>query len=335
MLPGRSQWSNFHQTHRRAGPRDYYPKLDIGHQPTTQGSQVNMTTIGIKGINFQLPGTFISPPIHRHWKKPRVLLFLLATRLKKHLWDWMGVIGHSLGAKEHMFSLSRSPFKLNRAAIIPAAKALHATMNDAIARGDKQTLLRICVDSLGNELCAKVERLLVKRNNTYPLLKKALNQLTRDQRAQGLGGAPVTAPLFRWELVKYNKPWTYPRIVDHKLAMLPIGARQMMIVRQAVVAIASRQKLTEVKPAGVVDGRLRMDDVQGAREVDLLEYVVMIAKVDADHRTHEWTLLGTAKEATTKSWNAQLKLLKDMEENRVAVNDHSAGIEVVRGKKGR
>jgi mitochondrial protein MBA1 len=89
---------------------------------------------------------------------------------------------------------------------------------------------------------------------------------------------------WEWELVKYTKR---ARVLSHRAASLGIEG---MGLRQAVVRIASRQKLTRYKANGTV--------VPGSgQEKETVEYLVIQKKLEKAAE-QEWMVWGTTEETT-------------------------------------
>jgi protein MBA1 len=125
-------------------------------------------------------------------------------------------------------------------------------MYTAFAEGDRLALRKICTDGVFDSFMARIHM---------------------------RGKEKV-----KWELVTYNKP---PRIMSNRAATLPIEGAA---VRQAVVRISSRQRLTRFKPNGTV--------VPGTgREKDVVEFVVLQRKF-WQWKEDEWQVWGTTEETT-------------------------------------
>lgn len=89
----------------------------------------------------------------------------------------------------------------------------------------------------------------------------------------------------QWELVKYNKR---AKIVSNRGGRLPIEGGA---IRQAVVRICSRQKLTRWTRVKGVD-----QIVPGSgKEKDVIEYVVLQKKYEA-WNSGDWQIWGTTQE---------------------------------------
>ena len=88
-------------------------------------------------------------------------------------------------------------------------------------------------------------------------------------------------------MVDYNKR---SRLISNRAARLPVEGAAVM---QAVVKIASRQKLTRF-----VKGKSGLEVVPGSgKEKDVVEYVVLQKQYDS-WREGEWQVWGTTKETT-------------------------------------
>lgn len=141
--------------------------------------------------------------------------------------------------------------KIHRSQIAPTAIALHREMYTAFAEGDVKTLRKICTDGVYDSFRARI-----------------------GNRARG--------EKVVWELVKYNKR---AQVVSHRAARLPIEGAA---IRQAVVRISSRQKLTRYGPSGA--------PVKGTgKEKDVVEYVV-VQKKYWKWKADDWQVWGTTEE---------------------------------------
>jgi protein MBA1 len=141
--------------------------------------------------------------------------------------------------------------KLHRGRVVPTAIALHREMYHAFAAGDTTTLRRICTDGIYDQVRARI--------SSRPRGEKTV-----------------------WELVKYNKR---AKILSHRAARLPLEGAA---VRQAVVRISSRQKLSRY----AADGAL----VKGTgKERDVVEYLV-VEKSYWNWKEGDWRVWGTTEE---------------------------------------
>jgi protein MBA1 len=135
----------------------------------------------------------------------------------------------------------------------PTAKALHQAMYTAFAAGDLATLKRITADGLFDSFSARV------------------HARPRGER-------------WVWELVRYTRR---PRVMSNRAASLMVDDAG---IRQAVVRICSRQRLTRYKADGSV--------VKGSgEEREVKEYVVIQRKLWKG-KEGEWVVWGTTEETT-------------------------------------
>ncbi|KAI1182586.1 hypothetical protein F5B17DRAFT_419808 [Nemania serpens] len=219
-----------------------------------------------------LPLTIVPPPI---WRFPRSpvkfgqLVWLILKNRVKNLGALLGVYFISMRTK----GLSRPLFRAHKRAAIPAAKALHAQMSEAVAAGDKDALRRICTPELFETFAGAI-----------------------DARPAGIRS--------EWELVRYDNKLRYPRLADFRVTYQPkhqgasagggASNKGLRLVKQAVVSISSVQRLA------------RYDDTRGGelvpgseRERHLTEHVVLQANVkDGTFEAEPWKVWGTLPEMT-------------------------------------
>jgi mitochondrial protein MBA1 len=133
-------------------------------------------------------------------------------------------------------------------------------MYSAFAESDIPTLQKICADGILDSFRARI-----------------------GNRAHG--------EKMLWELIRYNKR---AKIVSHRAARLPIEGAGL---RQAVVRIASRQKLSRYTANGAL--------VKGTgKERDVVEYVVLEKKC-WQGKEEDWRIWGTMEETkfeTVMQW---------------------------------
>lgn len=135
----------------------------------------------------------------------------------------------------------------------PAAIALHRQMYSAFADADVGTLQKICVDGMLDSFRARIH-------------------------------ARPRGEKMTWELVKYNGG---AKVMSNRGARMPIEGSGL---RQAIVRIRSRQRLTRYK----VDGSV----VPGSgKEKDVEEFVVIQRKL-AGGKEEPWRVWGTTEETT-------------------------------------
>lgn len=133
-------------------------------------------------------------------------------------------------------------------------------MYSAFAEGDSTTLRKICTDGVYDSMRARISA-----------------------RAKG--------EKVQWELVQYNKR---AKVVSNRAARLPMEGAA---VRQAVVRICSRQKLTRWRR---VRGENELEMVPGSgKEKDVVEYVVVQRRC-GNWKEEDWQVWGTTGETTLK-----------------------------------
>ncbi|KAL2065436.1 hypothetical protein VTL71DRAFT_3106 [Oculimacula yallundae] len=143
---------------------------------------------------------------------------------------------------------------LSRRTITPTAVALHRQMYTLFAEGQLSPLRRMCTDGIYETFAARVE-------------------------ARQKGEKVV------WELVRYNGR---AKLISHRGAKIPMEGAA---IRQAVVRIASTQKLTRWVRGKMVEGT--------GKEKDVVEYLVLQKMVE-DWQEGGWRVWGTTKETTVK-----------------------------------
>ncbi|KAI1176355.1 hypothetical protein F4777DRAFT_546721 [Nemania sp. FL0916] len=239
-----------------------------------------------------LPYTIVPPPLQRFPRSPIKafeLLWLLIRNRTLAWWSTFGVVLQSMGAatnrkaaearqgKKTRGWFARPLFKARRRACVPDAKAMHIKMCEAVAAGDKETLRQICTGELYRSLAGAV-----------------------DARPQGQKA--------KWELVRYDRAWRYPRIADFRVMAQRLngGTAEVQLTKQVVVSISSVQRLSRVDA-----DRL---PVPGAdRERRMLEHIVLRAHVDDDsYVTGPWKIWGTLPEMTLEKMQEDDALYKDL-----------------------
>lgn len=160
----------------------------------------------------------------------------------------------------------RRSVKLSRSTITPSALALHQQMYTSFAEGDIASLRKVCCDGLFDSFKARI-------------------------------GTRSRGEIVRWELVQYNKT---AKLVSNRGATYP---KQGASVRQAVVRISSRQKLTRLRN---VNGNLGIVPGSG-KEKDVVEYLVL-QKLYDKWNEGPWQVWGTTRETTLEDledWQRQ------------------------------
>jgi protein MBA1 len=186
------------------------------------------------------------------------MLWLLG---KNRVVTWGSLLGiYFMSARTKGFGWPR--FRSNKKSCIPAAKALHAQMSEAVATGDKDTLRRICSAELFQTLAGAI-----------------------DSRPPGIRT--------EWELVRYDNKWRYPRLADFRISYQPMASSKgMKLIKQAVVSISSVQRLTRY------DDNNGGAKVPGSeRERYMTEHVVLQSDVNGNtYKAEPWKLWGNLPE---------------------------------------
>ncbi|KAI0838094.1 hypothetical protein F5Y06DRAFT_269918 [Hypoxylon sp. FL0890] len=225
--------------------------------------QANMTLL--------LPDTLIAPPLWRYPRRPSEFAHMLWLNTKARFQSLWTIMSVKLLSQSTM-GFSKPRFKFHKAAAIPTAKALHAQMSEAMAAGDKETLRSICTPELFQTLAATI-----------------------DSRPPGVRA--------EWELVRYHQRWRFPRIADWRIGYQPLRDGSMKIVKQAVVSIASVQRIA------------RYDDSKGGVKIagservrTMVEHLVLQALVDkTTYESEPWKIWGTLPEMTYQGYLADVE----------------------------
>lgn len=220
------------------------------------------------------PGTFVSLPLRRYPLSPSPVAALRYhwARLRKALEGSLSLL--NLKLKSMPSWTTRPRWKAQRRSIPPTAKAMYRDMLEAFAAGDKTVLRRLCLGDFAEKLCAALDR--------------------RDSRREGV----------RFELVSYNSPLLYPKLLSHMAhALNPLD--QTAVTEQAVVAVASTQKLSryEIATGETIPNTTRVQDK--------LEYVVLSRQISA--KTFEstpWRIWGTTQATTLETYMVDREMLE-------------------------
>ncbi|KAL2020213.1 hypothetical protein VTK56DRAFT_8639 [Thermocarpiscus australiensis] len=232
-------------------------------------AQTNPTDITAQALSMLLPGTFVLPPLSDLPKGLGPKLKFLAAWFKIRATEKMQNFVIKFMSRPTIFKRAR--FKYKKSVMISTAKALHRSMAEALAAGDKDTINKICTRNLAAPLLASID-------------------------------ARPKSRRYGWELLDYTKKWAYPRIKFHRMAATS-KERNAPFVRQVVVAISSRQRRVEYDAQGrVVPG--------SEKEMEVVENVALGCIVDANTWVgDEWRLIGTVKNTTPESWVEEERLL--------------------------
>jgi protein MBA1 len=167
----------------------------------------------------------------------------------------------------------RPALKYKKSTLVPTAKALHRSMLQALATGDRLAINKTCARKLGVSLLVNI-----------------------DARPRGRR--------YSWELVEYTNKLFYPTIKSHKLS--PLGReRDAPILRQMIVAISSKQR----KGVYDVEGRV----IPGSeKEMDVVEHVAVSCVIDPKngYAQQDWRVIGTTTPTTLGSWAKDKEIMK-------------------------
>ncbi|XXH05814.1 hypothetical protein Hte_012252 [Hypoxylon texense] len=239
------------------------------------GSRKNNDIIQLQpNITLLLPETLVAPPLSRYPRQPAKFAQMLWLHLRARAQSLWAVVSMKVTSQPRIL-VSKPLFKFHKAAAIPTAKALHVQMSEAMALGDKDTLRNICTPEL------------------FQILASTIDSRPKGARVE-------------WELVKYDRRWRYPRIADWRVGYQPQFDGSMRLLKQAVVSIASVQRIT------------RYDDAKGGAKVPgservrhMTEHLVLQAEVDTiTYKAHPWKIWGTLSEATYESYKAEVENIR-------------------------
>ncbi|EFQ29556.1 hypothetical protein CGRA01v4_14832 [Colletotrichum graminicola] len=238
---------------------------DVGYSSSEMDKSMAM-------IHIMLPGTFVPVPFSQLDKSPAALWEYAVSLLKQRAKDLLAIFGAKVSSMPTWTSRPRA--RLDRAKLVPEAKALHQRLGEAMAAGDKDALRDICTPRLYETLSATVSR------------RRPAERLT-------------------WELLRYT---ARPRVVSHKLAVMPPVGRGP-VIQQVVVAISSAQRLGKVDRA---TGRPLAKD--GLRVQNQTEYFVMTRRFDSKTwAPTKWVVWGNTKATTLEDWRLEEKGIQHME----------------------
>ncbi|KAI1212828.1 uncharacterized protein F4807DRAFT_450379 [Annulohypoxylon truncatum] len=211
-----------------------------------------------------LPKSLVVPPIWRFPRSPTKFVHMLWLILKTRFYDLRALMSMKAMSMDPM-KLSRPRFKYRKSTFVPAAKALHIQMSEAMAAGDKETLRVVCTGELYNKLASAI-----------------------DSRPKGVRS--------EWELVRYEKSWRYPRLADAKLGTQP-HSRDKALLQQAIVSIASVQRIARYDDS---KGGIMIDGSERVRH--MVEHIVIQCIINPyTFEAGPWQIWGTLPESTYES----------------------------------
>jgi protein MBA1 len=219
--------------------------------------------------------TFVPPTVSR-WPRDSIKEFLhmgyLAARNK--FVNYLYMVIHKVYSKPGW--RSRPLFKMRKAAIIPAARDLHARMNSAIATGNKEELKRVCTQELYEKLSGIV-----------------------DSRPKGQS--------VKWELEGGQAKCS---VRDDRIAMMPLTPTENRTIRQAVVAVVSTQRIV------TIDEKRGGAEVPGtAKAKPVRENIVLTSYVDEKTwQQGPWRIWGTLPDSTIKGHTDEVAAYTAMSE---------------------
>ena len=268
-----------HPAWRRRRRKTCLKRVNVHTVFSTSYFLVSLTCHDCKSLPplIESPGTFVPLPLSKAPSGIANFFEYYWARIRFRAVDIFSLFAIKMGSKPSYFKKAR--FTLNRTSVIPTARALHRTMSEALASGDKETLQKVCATQLYLDLC------------------RAIDQRPRGRR-------------YGWEVVRYTRPLRFPRIVDHKLAIFGDAASGAPGIRQAVVAISSRQR------------RVEYDDARGGaavpgseREMDVVEYLVINRTVDMKtYAQSDWRVWGTLNETSLPQLRDDIALMNRAQE---------------------
>ncbi|KAH9897084.1 hypothetical protein F4778DRAFT_243348 [Xylariomycetidae sp. FL2044] len=228
-----------------------------------------------------IPMTLVSPPIARFPRQPRDFFRFAWLLLKNRALTRFTIIGIQMMSMPRIL-LSRPRLKVNRSSALPAAKNLHVQMCEAVASGDKEMLRRICATELFVKLSGAIDARPPHLATTWELLHYESD---------------------RW----WNVP-RYPRLSDFRVMYGPTMGGGSRIVKQAVVSIASVQRLDRSDR-----GRGDLRTLGGDKEKHMLEHIVIQSEVDtATYESGPWKIWGNLPESTLESYLEEVKMVETL-----------------------
>ncbi|KAI5867726.1 hypothetical protein GGS23DRAFT_593013 [Durotheca rogersii] len=228
-------------------------------------------------MTLLLPLTLVAPPIWRYPREPTKFFHMLWLNLKARFQTLAMIVSVKVVSQPKLL-LSRPRFRFGLSAAVPAAKALHSRMSEALAVGDKETLRSICTPELFRTLAATI-----------------------DSRPPGVRA--------EWQLAHYDMAWRYPRVADWRVSFQPLRDGGNKLIKQVVVSIASTQRITRYDDSR---GGVRIAGSDRIRP-RMVEHLVLQATVDrATYQSSPWKIWGTLPEMTYESYRAELENVESL-----------------------
>jgi len=213
-----------------------------------------------------IPDTYVAEPLGKHILRPLKLLSILKTKVVRYATDYAALAALSISSKPSW--LKGAKFKMNNSKILPVAKAMHREYYEALAQGNTPALARLATQAHSSTMAG---------------------MLSRRQRGRR----------FEWELVRYTKPLSYPRIVDQKVwSLTPMSPT----TRQTIVAISSIQRLVEY------------DDANGGAVVsekltEKVENMMMVSEISQrTFKQSDWKIHGFLEPMTVELYEDTKRL---------------------------
>lgn len=246
------------------------PRTSMKGRPN-QNTAMHMS---LDNMSVLVPMTFVEPPLWRWPTSPGAFLHMGWLVGKNRTMNLLYRLLYKIYSKPSFFG--KSKLQLKRGAVVPAARDLHARFNAAIAAGDKAELRRVCTQELYEKMAGVVD------------------------------ARPRAARVLRWEVERYEAPWYYPRVTDDKIAQMPMTPTESRTIRQAVVSIASTQRVARLDAAG--------REVPGsAKSRRVLEHIVLTSYID-EHTWEQtpWRIWGTLPESTVQGHLEEVQAYEDL-----------------------
>ncbi|CAL3968075.1 unnamed protein product [Diplocarpon coronariae] len=205
-----------------------------------------------------IPETFIKPTgpnLPSFFREPRATARMLWTLVRRRVRDQVSLFALYVSSPRDGKRFWQRRVKLSRSRIVPTAVALHQRMYRGLAEGNMSDLAKICSDGILHKFQTKI-----------------------DNRERG--------EKMQWELVRYHQK---PKMVSHRGAKFPTAGQA---IRQAVVRISSRQKVTKLRQG---KGGAMIPVPGSGKEKDVVEYLV-VQRITRDWTEGSWQVWGTTSE---------------------------------------